>query len=66
METEFFNRFLRAPKDAKYALVSTGVGVSAESGLPTFRSENGLRKKLRARSHIYLSHIVVALKPERI
>jgi NAD-dependent deacetylase len=48
MGIEFSDRFLRALKDARYAVVSTGAGVSAESGVPTFRGEDGLWKKFRA------------------
>jgi len=48
MEIEFSEKFLRVLKDAKYTAVSTGAGVSAESGVPTFRGEDGLWKKFRA------------------
>jgi NAD-dependent deacetylase len=47
MEISFSERFLRALKDAKNVVVSTGAGVSAESGVPTFRGEDGLWKKFR-------------------
>ncbi len=33
---------------AKYVAVLTGAGISAESGVPTFRGEGGLWKKFRA------------------
>lgn len=48
MQIEFSEKFLHALKDAKSVVVSTGAGVSAESGVPTFRGENGLWKKFRA------------------
>jgi NAD-dependent deacetylase len=48
MQIEFSDRFLHALKDAKSVAVSTGAGVSAESGVPTFRGEDGLWKKFRA------------------
>lgn len=35
-------------KEAKFVIVLTGAGVSAESGIPTFRGENGLWKNFRA------------------
>ena len=35
-------------KKAKKAAVLTGAGISAESGVPTFRGENGIWKKFRA------------------
>jgi NAD-dependent deacetylase len=31
--------------NAKYGVVFTGAGISAESGIPTFRGEDGLWKK---------------------
>lgn len=48
MQIEFSERFLNALKTAKSVVVSTGAGVSAESGVPTFRGEDGLWKKFRA------------------
>lgn len=48
MQIEFSEKFLRALKDARSVVVSTGAGVSAESGVPTFRGEEGLWKKFRA------------------
>jgi NAD-dependent deacetylase len=47
MELEFSDKFIRALKNANRVVVSTGAGVSAESGVPTFRGENGLWKKFR-------------------
>ena len=47
MQIDFSDRFLRALRDAGSVVVSTGAGVSAESGVPTFRGENGLWKKFR-------------------
>ncbi len=35
-------------KEAKFVIVLTGAGVSAESGIPTFRGEDGLWKNFRA------------------
>jgi NAD-dependent deacetylase len=48
MQIEFSDRFLDALKGAESVVVSTGAGVSAESGVPTFRGEEGLWKKFRA------------------
>ena len=48
MQIEFSERFLNALNTAKSVVVSTGAGVSAESGVPTFRGEDGLWKKFRA------------------
>jgi NAD-dependent deacetylase len=48
MNIEFSNNFIQALKNAKSVVVSTGAGVSAESGVPTFRGEDGLWKKFRA------------------
>jgi len=48
MPLEFSDRFLDTLKTAKSVVVSTGAGVSAESGVPTFRGEEGLWKKFRA------------------
>ncbi|MEE9555016.1 MAG: NAD-dependent deacylase [candidate division Zixibacteria bacterium] len=48
MPIEFSERFLNALKTANSVVVSTGAGVSAESGVPTFRGEEGLWKKFRA------------------
>lgn len=47
MEFDFSDNFLKALKDAKRVVVSTGAGVSAESGVPTFRGENGIWKKFK-------------------
>jgi NAD-dependent deacetylase len=48
MDIEFSDNFIEALKTAKSVVVSTGAGVSAESGVPTFRGEEGLWKKFRA------------------
>jgi len=48
MDIEFSDRFIEALKTARSVVVSTGAGVSAESGVPTFRGEEGLWKKFRA------------------
>jgi NAD-dependent deacetylase len=40
--------FTRVLKSARSVAVLTGAGVSAESGVPTFRGEEGLWKKFRA------------------
>ena len=48
MNIEFSDKFLSVLKNAKSVVVSTGAGVSAESGVPTFRGEEGLWKKFRA------------------
>jgi NAD-dependent deacetylase len=48
MQVEFTDRFLDVLKTAGSVVVSTGAGVSAESGVPTFRGEEGLWKKFRA------------------
>ncbi len=48
MDIEFSDNFIEALKTADSVVVSTGAGVSAESGVPTFRGEEGLWKKFRA------------------
>jgi NAD-dependent deacetylase len=48
MQVEFTDRLLDVLEGAKSVVVSTGAGVSAESGVPTFRGEEGLWKKFRA------------------
>ncbi len=48
MAIDFSERFERVLADAKTVVVSTGAGISAESGVPTFRGEDGLWKKFRA------------------
>jgi len=48
MNIQYSDKFLDAIKTAKSVVVSTGAGVSAESGVPTFRGEEGLWKKFRA------------------
>lgn len=48
MPIDFSERFLDVLKAARSVVVSTGAGVSAESGVPTFRGEEGLWKKFRA------------------
>ena len=45
---EFPEEFLKALKNASHVAVLTGAGISAESGVPTFRGEEGLWKKFRA------------------
>lgn len=47
MKVDFSEKFLGALKSARRVVVSTGAGVSAESGVPTFRGENGLWKKFK-------------------
>jgi len=47
MAIEFSDRFLSILKTACHVVVSTGAGVSAESGVPTFRGADGLWKKFR-------------------
>jgi NAD-dependent deacetylase len=43
----FSNKLLEALSNAKHVAVLTGAGISAESGVPTFRGENGIWKKFR-------------------
>ncbi len=45
---KFDDALVNALKDAKSIVVVTGSGVSAESGVPTFRGENGLWRQFRA------------------
>jgi len=47
MKIDIPQRFLEILKNAGSVVVSTGAGVSAESGVPTFRGEDGLWKKFR-------------------
>ncbi|MFQ6112673.1 MAG: NAD-dependent deacylase [bacterium] len=44
----FSHKLLNNLDSSRYVAVLTGAGVSAESGVPTFRGENGLWKKYRA------------------
>ncbi|MBN2028958.1 NAD-dependent deacylase [bacterium] len=43
----FSNRLIETIKSARKIAVLTGAGISAESGVPTFRGEEGLWKKFR-------------------
>jgi len=45
---EFPKEFIERCRNAKAVVVLTGAGISAESGVPTFRGEEGLWKKYRA------------------
>ena len=45
---EFEEELLEVLRNAKNVVVVTGSGISAESGIPTFRGEDGLWKKYRA------------------
>ena len=47
MQIEFSDKFIEALRNAATVVVSTGAGVSAESGVPTFRGEDGLWKKFK-------------------
>jgi NAD-dependent protein deacetylase/lipoamidase len=47
MDIVLSDRFLSILKSARHVVVSTGAGVSAESGVPTFRGADGLWKKFR-------------------
>ena len=47
MAVDFSNRFIDVLKTASNVVVSTGAGVSAESGVPTFRGEDGIWKKMK-------------------
>ncbi|MGC8754888.1 MAG: Sir2 family NAD-dependent protein deacetylase, partial [Thermosulfidibacteraceae bacterium] len=42
------NRVKERLKNASHVVVITGAGVSAESGIPTFRGKDGLWKQYRA------------------
>lgn len=44
------NSFRMALKEAKNVLILTGAGVSAESGVPTFRGSGGLWRKYQAQN----------------
>ncbi|MEG9193962.1 MAG: NAD-dependent protein deacetylase [Candidatus Methanoglobus sp.] len=44
-DIEKINRAAEILAKSKYAVVFTGAGISAESGIPTFRGEDGLWKK---------------------
>lgn len=45
---ELSEEFVRVLKKAAHVAVLTGAGISAESGVPTFRGKDGLWKKFRA------------------
>lgn len=45
---DFLEDVVDAIIKSKYCIAFTGAGVSAESGIPTFRGENGLWKRFRA------------------
>jgi len=47
MNIDFPESFLNALRHARHVVVSTGAGVSAESGVPTFRGEDGIWKKMK-------------------
>ena len=42
------NRAIDRLKETRYLLVITGAGISAESGIPTFRGNDGLWQNYRA------------------
>lgn len=44
---KFSERLLKRLKDAQYVVAFTGAGISAESGVPTFRGDDGLWKKFK-------------------
>lgn len=48
MESDLINSVSSLLKSSKNLVVLTGAGVSAESGIPTFRGKDGLWKKYRA------------------
>lgn len=48
MDNHMIEKAIERLKETKYALVITGAGISAESGIPTFRGEDGLWKNHRA------------------
>jgi NAD-dependent deacetylase len=43
----FSEKLLQRLKDAEHVVVLTGAGISAESGVPTFRGNEGLWKKFK-------------------
>jgi NAD-dependent deacetylase len=45
---KFSSRFLEKLRSAEKVVFFTGAGISAESGVPTFRGENGIWKKFSA------------------
>jgi len=45
---QFFGRLVEAMAPSKKVVVITGAGISAESGIPTFRGADGLWKEYRA------------------
>jgi NAD-dependent deacetylase len=47
MKAQFSERLVRKLREAESVAVFTGAGISAESGVPTFRGEEGLWKKFR-------------------
>jgi NAD-dependent deacetylase len=47
MNLDFSDSFLNALRHARHVVVSTGAWVSAESGVPTFRGEDGIWKKMK-------------------
>ncbi len=49
--------FKKDLKKSKHLVVLTGAGVSAESGIPTFRGAGGLWRNHDAMVHLFLSHI---------
>jgi NAD-dependent deacetylase len=47
MKLEFSDKFIRTLKNSNKVVVLTGAGVSAESGVPTFRGADGLWQKFK-------------------
>ena len=45
-------------KDSKHVVVFTGAGISAESGIPTYRGENGLWKKYDPNLYANISYFL--------
>ena len=51
------SEFKKDLKKSKHLVVLTGAGVSAESGIPTFRGAGGLWRNHDAMVYLFLSHI---------
>ncbi|MCD6573561.1 MAG: NAD-dependent deacylase [Thermoplasmata archaeon] len=64
MERRNLNEVAKAIKNAKLVVALTGAGISTESGIPDFRSKNGLWSKFDINEYGYIDNIIK--NPEKV